>query len=218
MITTNYPPLIDPDDIRKLARPCDVDRDIAERAIEEATLLDIKPKIGEALYVKIAEAVPTPEPTPTPEPEPEPTPDPEPTPEQEEEPGSENDSEQDSDPEPEPGPYDLLLNGGDYTDPNGGVHVFAGLRRALAYYSWGRLVKTGTNHLTRFGYVDKNDDYSHSTEAKERQIAYRDAFSVADEYIQECFVYMQYFPDLFPEYKGNGRLKSYRTRTKIIGN
>lgn len=217
MITEHYPPIIDPDDIRKLARPCDVDRDIAERAIEEATLLDIKPKLGEALYVKIAEAIPEPEPTPTPEP----TPDPEPTPEPEEENEDNGDGDEptpDPEPEPEPGPYDLLLNGGDYTDPNGGVHVFAGLRRALAYYSWGRLVKTGTNHLTRFGYVDKNDEYSHSTEAKERQIAYRDAFAVADEYIQECFVYIQYFPDLFPEYKGNGRLKSYRTRTKIIGN
>ena len=216
MITEHYPPLIDPDDIRKLARPCDVDRDIAERAIEEATLLDVKPKIGEALYVKIAEAVPVPEPTPEPTPDPEPTPEPEE--ESEEEPEVENESEQESDPEPEPGPYDLLLNGGDYTDPDGNVHVFAGLRRALAYYAWGRLVKTGTNHLTRFGYVDKNDDYSHSTELKERQIAYRDAFAVADEYVQECFVYMRHFPDLFPEYKGNGRLKSYRTRTKIIGN
>lgn len=83
MITEHYPPLIDPDDIRKLARPCDVDRDIAERAIEEATLLDVKPKIGEALYVKIAEAVPVPEPTPEPTPDPEPTPEPEEEPEEE---------------------------------------------------------------------------------------------------------------------------------------
>ena len=65
--------------------------------------------------------------------------------------------------------------------------------------------------------MNKNDDYSHGTELKEREVAYRDAFSVADGYIQECFVYMSHFPEIFPDYKGNGRLKSYRTRTKIIG-
>ncbi|MBR0281249.1 MAG: hypothetical protein IJQ81_06620 [Oscillibacter sp.] len=171
MITEHYKPIITPDDIRKLARPCDVDRDVAERAIEEASLLDIKPKLGEALFVRLVDNV----------------------------------------------KYSRLLEGGDYEDADGNVHVFAGLRRALAYYSWGRLVKTATNHLTRFGYVKKNDDYSHATEIKERQIAANDAFSVADGYIQECFVYMANNPEIFPDYKGNGRLRSYRTRTKIIG-
>jgi len=171
MITEHYKPLITPDDIRKLARPCDVDRELAERAIEEASLLDIKPKLGEALFVRLVDNV----------------------------------------------KYSRLLEGGDYEDHNGNVHVFAGLRRALAYYAWGRLVKTGTHHLTRFGFVDKNDEHSTSAESKERQIAYRDAFSVADGYIQECFVYMACFPEIFPDYHGNGRLKSYRTRTKIIG-
>lgn len=171
MITEHYKPIITPDDIRRLARPCDVDREIAERAIEEATLLDIKPKLGEALFVRLVNDV----------------------------------------------KYSRLFEGGDYTDHDGNVHVFAGLRRALAYYSWGRLVKTATNHLTRFGYVNKNDDYSHGAELKEREVAYRDAFSVADGYIQECFVYMSHSPEIFPDYKGNGRLKSYRTRTKIIG-
>ena len=55
MITEHYKPIITPDDIRRLARPCDVDREIAERAIEEATLLDIKPKLGEALFVDVSE-------------------------------------------------------------------------------------------------------------------------------------------------------------------
>lgn len=187
MLTENYQPLITPDNIRTLARPCDVEPEIAERAIEEASLLDIKPKIGEALFVRLVTV----------------------------EPESEQESESSDETTDQ---YTTLLDGGSYEDPDGNVHLFSGLRRALAYYAWGRLVKTSTKHLTRFGYVEKNDDYSHSTEAKERQIAYRDAFSVADAYIQECFVYMQTFPDLFPEYKGNGRLKSYRTRTKIIGN
>lgn len=172
MITEHYKPLIKPEEIGDLARPCDVDREIAERAIEEATLLDIKPKLGDELFIRIV-----------------------------------NDVE-----------YSRLLEGGDYEDKNGGKHVFAGLKRALAYYAWGRLVKTGANHLTRFGYVNKNDDYSHAIEAKDRQTAYRDACAVADAYVQECFVYMANFPDIFPDYRGNGRLKSYRTRTKIIGN
>ena len=36
--------LIEPCDVDKYARPCDMDDEIIARAIEEAELLDIKPK------------------------------------------------------------------------------------------------------------------------------------------------------------------------------
>ena len=86
--------------------------------------------------------------------------------------------------------YAELLNGGTYE--SGGVRYgFAGLKTALAYYAWARMVKSAVNHLTRFGYVSKNDDYSHAVDWKERQAAYNDAYAVADGYMQECVAYLK---------------------------
>jgi hypothetical protein len=86
--------------------------------------------------------------------------------------------------------YDTLLHGGTYE--NGGVRYgFVGLKTALAYYAWARMVKNGVNHLTRFGYVAKNDDYSHAVDWRERQAAYNDAYAVADGYMKECVTYLK---------------------------
>ena len=44
--------LIEPCDVDKYARPCDMDDEIIARAIEEAELLDIKPKLGDELFMR----------------------------------------------------------------------------------------------------------------------------------------------------------------------
>ena len=46
-----------------------------------------------------------------------------------------------------PEKYELLLNGGVYEDKNG-KHVMTGLKTALAYYAYARLVKNGDGHVT----------------------------------------------------------------------
>ena len=145
--------LIEPCDVDKYARPCDMDDEIIARAIEEAELLDIKPKLGDELFMR------------------------------------------------------LLTH----------VH-FVGLRRTLAYYVWARLVKTSVNHLTRFGFVQKRDEYSQATEYRERQTAYNDAFAIADGYMKECLAYIQAKPEIFADYTLKGKVKANRTKFKILGN
>lgn len=86
--------------------------------------------------------------------------------------------------------YALLLDGGTY-EYKGEKRGFSGLKCALAYYAWARMVKSSVNHLTRFGFVSKNDDYSRPVEWKERQVAYNDAYAVADGYMQECMEYLK---------------------------
>lgn len=161
--------LIEPRDVCRYARPCDMDDEIIARAIEEAELLDIKPKLGDELFLHLTTQ-----------------------------------------------PSDELFDGGQYTDACGTVRHFVGLRRALAYYTWARLVKTSVNHLTRFGYVQKHDEYSQATEYRERQTAYNDAFAVADGYMKECLAYIQ-ASEIFADYKLKGKVKANRTKFKIIG-
>lgn len=164
--------LITPDEINELARPCSADEDIARRFIEEAEHNDIRPALGDALYIAIATS---------------------------------------------PDKYDELLNGGLYSDPCGEQRYFPGLKKALAYYAYARIVKSGTNISTRYGFVSKSDDYSHSVEFKERNQAYNDAFSIADHYMKDCLGYIQCRPEAFPEYTQDGKMTANRVRYKVIG-
>lgn len=167
----HHRPIIEPHEVNDLARPCSADESVIIRIIEETELLDIKPKLGDKLFLRLTTDV----------------------------------------------EFARLLEGGEYTDIDGETRVFAGLKRAVAYYAWARLVKTSVNNLTRFGYVVKNDDYSHQSEYKERQVAYNDAFSVADGYMKECLAYIQANPDIFSEYTLKGKVTSNRVKYKIIG-
>lgn len=164
-------PIINPFEVAELARPCDCDEDVIRRTIEESELLDIKPTLGDALFLRLTTHV----------------------------------------------EFERLLNGGEYENEKGEKFVFAGLKRTLAYYVWARLVKTSPNHLTRFGYVVKDDDHSHATEFKERQVAYNDAFAIADGYMKQCLAYIIANPKIFEDYYKKGSLKANRTKFKIIG-
>lgn len=141
----HYNHIITPDEIGTLARPCNVDEDIALRYIEEAEMQDVKTILGDALFFDVADNADK---------------------------------------------YALLLDGGSY-EAGGARYGFAGLKTAIAYYAWARMVKSAVNHLTRFGYVSKNDDYSHAVDWKERQAAYNDAYAVADGYMKECIAYLK---------------------------
>ena len=112
--------------------------------------------------------------------------------------------------------HNLLMEGGEYT-VCGETRTFAGLKRALAYYTWARLVNSATHHLTRFGYVVKSDDYSRSADLRERQQAVGDATAIANAYMHECLRYIEANPDIFAEYRGGGKITANKTNFKIIG-
>lgn len=138
--------LVTQEDINNDARPCKAQQELADRCIEEAQLLDIKPAIGDALYLRLF-----------------------------------NPADADA---------QLLWQGGQYTC-GCGSRVFAGLRKALLYYAYARIVRASGGVVTRFDYVVKRDAYSDSAELKERTQAYQEAFSIADGYKVDALAFIR---------------------------
>lgn len=112
--------------------------------------------------------------------------------------------------------YTELLNGTEY-EVCGRKKVFSGLKTALAYYVYARVVKNNDGYVTRFGYVNKDSDYSNRPDIREKVMAYNDAFSIADKYLKECVEYLNDNRDKFPLYTKGGKIKANRTKFKIIG-
>lgn len=84
----------------------------------------------------------------------------------------------------------LLWTGGLYTDTDGQARIFAGLRKALLYYSYARLVRSQGGTSTRFDFVVKADQYSDSADLKAKVQAYNEAFSNADNYMAQCLLFI----------------------------
>lgn len=116
-----------------------------------------------------------------------------------------------------PEKYNDLLNGGEYKDKWGYKHTFSGLKTALAYYTYARIVKNNDINVTRFGVTFKEDDYSNKVSVKERVLAYNDAFSIADKYLHECVLFLSVNKEKYPLYRGIGKVKSNRIKYRTIG-
>lgn len=116
-----------------------------------------------------------------------------------------------------PEKYALLLDGGTYEDKCGEKKIFMGIKTALAYYTYARIVKNGDGNVTKYGFVHKEDEYSSRPDIKEKVMAYNDAFSIADRYLKECVRFLEEKNDDYPLYKGNGKIKANRTVFRILG-
>lgn len=112
--------------------------------------------------------------------------------------------------------YTTLLDGGEY-EYCGEKRTFVGLKTALAYYTYARLVRNGDGFVTRGGYVNKESEYSSLADVKMKTQAYNEAFSIADTYLKECLSFLQANNKDYPLYKGNGGIKANRTVYKVIG-
>lgn len=84
----------------------------------------------------------------------------------------------------------LLWEGGIYRDTCGNAHIFAGLRKALLYYAYGRIVRSSGGVATRFDFVVKADQYSDSADLQAKVQAYNEAFANADTYKAQCIAYL----------------------------
>ena len=84
----------------------------------------------------------------------------------------------------------LLWEGGIYQDTCGNAHIFAGLRKALLYYAYGRIVRSSGGVATRFDFVVKADQYSDSADLQAKVQAYNEAFANADTYKAQCLAYL----------------------------
>lgn len=179
--------LTTPDNVRKNTRPVSehLDDERIVIYIDEAEHLNVKPRIGDALFVDLLKWV------------------------------------QASDKSAFPAGYQTLMDGGVYEGPTGAecgsaptTKMFKGLRATLEYYVYAKLVKNNNLNVTRFGLVDKNDDYSSSIELKQRLAAEKDALSVADGYMADCLDFLK-VADI-PLFKKPGGARN-RLRINIIG-
>ena len=112
--------------------------------------------------------------------------------------------------------YSTLLSGGVYVSRDGctpGRVEFAGLKRALAYYVYSRLVKNTSYALTRYGEVNKTDQYAVQAERSERSTMERDARTTADHHMDGCVRYLRANAGEFPLFstrqkeRNNARLR-----------
>lgn len=195
--------LITYEEISQLARPCTTDEDMAKAMIAEAQRVEIKPRLGDALYLKLLEldesfivdaggaSANS---------------------------GVEIDSEEDAiSTISSLDPYQILLEGGQWIDSSGSAHLLTGVKTALAYYALARITRDGNIQETRYGSVMKDDQYSTDPEKTERQRQYRELFGQADSYMAEALNYIAQNRATFPEYKTCAKMRSNRMTIRTIG-
>lgn len=168
--------LITATEVGSLSRPCYADEAILVALIQEAEREDIKPRIGDALYLALKDG----------------------------EEASLSDK------------YKLLLNGGSWTDKSGSTRYLDGLKTALAYFVYARVVRDGNITSTRYGSRIKSDDNSLEAETEERQRQYRQAFSSADALLVDCLALINEYPEDY-NIVTSASLKSNRTKFKVVG-
>lgn len=115
-------------------------------------------------------------------------------------------------------PDDTLMEGGTYTDGCGRKHVIAGVKRALAYYAYARIIRTGSQVQTRGGWVEKEGDYSELADARQREKSAQEMTDIADRYMNECLAYV-YESDKWPDYENEAKNKVNNSRynLRVIG-
>lgn len=84
------------------------------------------------------------------------------------------------------GAFGALLNGGAYVDADGHKRVFAGLKSALAYFTYARFVRNGDGHVTRSGFTVKENEHSVRASEMERERTWNDVRSIGERYLREC--------------------------------
>ncbi len=88
--------------------------------------------------------------------------------------------------------YDtILMDGGNYTDSCGNLQIIGGLKKGLAYYAYGLIVRNGSTKQTRFGLVQKEEEYSERAAIKDRLRESDEAIEIGNVYINECLDYIK---------------------------
>ena len=83
----------------------------------------------------------------------------------------------------------VLLNGGEYEDSCGNLRIFAGLKVAVAYLVYVKSLMSGDIESTRYGFMQKDGQYSQHISNEQRSAAYNEAMEIAQCYLKECMDY-----------------------------
>ena len=86
----------------------------------------------------------------------------------------------------------ILFKGGAYTPECGcdNVKECAGLKRAVAYLAYARMIAANGGIVTRTGFYQHDDDYATRMDDKNRANARRDVQNMADYYLGSCLDYL----------------------------
>ena len=85
----------------------------------------------------------------------------------------------------------ILLEGGEYEDKEGTLRKCSGIRLALSYFVYAKMVMSDGGLLTRTGLMQHNDSYASREDDKNRVRMYNDAMEVAETYLGSCLVYLK---------------------------
>ena len=113
-----------------------------------------------------------------------------------------------------PDNYLQLMNGCIYTY-NDLKYKFEGLKVAIIYFAYARLIKGLDSSVSAGGLVQKNNDFSTHTPIRERMNAANEAESIGNLHLKECLDYLTRNNDLFPEFR-NYLLKKKST-FRVLG-
>ena len=154
--------LVTPLEIRSLCRPITQhykDADISIY-IEETEPIDIKPILGEQMYIDLSQA----------------------------QTGTTLTEDQ-----------ILILDGGNY-EVEGRKYVFSGLKKAISYFVYSRLIRNADGKLTSFGYVNKELQESNRPELREKLQAADDAMKTGNAYLNEVlqFIKLKNLDNVYP--------------------
>ena len=84
-----------------------------------------------------------------------------------------------------------LLDGGEFKDKEGKLKKCSGLRLALSYFVYAKMVMSDGGLLTRTGLMQHNDSYASREADKNRVRMYNDAMEVAETYLGSCLAYLK---------------------------
>lgn len=109
-----------------------------------------------------------------------------------------------------------LLLGGKYTPTSGcgGEKECFGLKRAVAYLAYARMIAANGGMVTRTGYYQHDDDYASRMDDKNRANARRDVQNMADFYLASC---ADYWATISQSCSGRKAVRGSLVRIKSIG-
>lgn len=93
-----------------------------------------------------------------------------------------------------------------------------GLKKAIAYYVYARLLRWNDIQVTRFGSVKKDGEYSEKPYGSEKSSQYGEAVDIADRCLANVVSYLERRRDRYPGSGCNNHtIVNTRTRFSVIG-
>lgn len=111
----------------------------------------------------------------------------------------------------------VLRDGAVYTAPDGAKYECEGLKKALSYYAYKRLVLNNSANVTAFGVVSKLSDNSQPLANSDLRRIANEAEACGKAALTSCIDYMSRNSTLFIEVKKTYKPRQNGLRFKIIG-